>query len=146
MGSGYWGNNIVGGQTFYLTKDKGTAVSAYEAYEFHGTQKDTDIHPGQTFDLDYSFTQVLPLQKNMKTLLQIGLVGYEQCQTSDRSGPGVNPIVAANSHYRVNALGFTANIIQPEKNVVIGVKYFKEFSNSSTVQGYSLQISGAITF
>ena len=146
VGSGYWGNDIVAAQTIYLTKNKGTAVSAYEQYEFHGTQKDTDIHPGQTFDIDYSITQILPLQKNMKTLLQVGLVGYGQYQTTDRSGPGINPVVAANSHYKVNAIGFAANIIQPEKNFAIGVKYFKEYSNSSTIQGSSLQISGAITF
>jgi len=94
VGSGYWGNDLSAGETFYLTKNKGTAVSVYEMYEFHGTQKTTQIHPGQTFDLDYSLTQVLPLQKNMHTLLQLGLIGYEQLQTTDKSGPGINPTVA----------------------------------------------------
>ena len=28
--------------------------SAFELYEFHTTQEETDVHPGQTFDLDYS--------------------------------------------------------------------------------------------
>jgi len=28
----------------------------------------------------------------------------------------------------------------------VGIKYFKEFANRSTVEGYSIQISGAITF
>jgi hypothetical protein len=30
--------------------------------------------------------------------------------------------------------------------VSLGVKYFKEFSNRSTFQGYTLQIAGAVTF
>jgi len=146
VGSGYWGNDISSGQTFYLTKNRGTAFSAYEQYEFHGTQRDTDIHPGQTFNVDYSLTQVIPLQKNMHTLLQVGLVGYGQYQTTDRSGPGLNPVIEANTHYRVNALGAAANIILPVRKASLGFKWLKEFSNKSTVQGQTVQISGAITF
>lgn len=146
VGTGYWGHDISSGQTFYLTKNRGTAISAFEQYEFHGTQRDTDIHPGQTINIDYSLTQVIPLQKNMHTLLQVGLVGYGQYQTTDHSGPGINPVVAANTHYRVNALGAAANIILPVRKASLGFKWLKEFSNKSTVQGHTVQISGAITF
>jgi hypothetical protein len=146
VGTGYWGHDISSGQTFYLTKNRGTAFSAYEQYEFHGTQRDTDIHPGQTLNIDYSLTQVIPLQKNMHTLLQVGLIGYGQYQTTDRSGPGINPVLAANTHYRVNALGAAANIILPVRKASLGFKWLKEFSNKSTVEGQTIQISGAITF
>src|SRR5206468_9676069 len=129
---------------FYLTKNKGTSFSAYQMYEFHTAQKTTQIHAGQTFDLDYSLMQILPLQKHMHTLLQVGLVGYEQFQMTDNSDPGVNPDIPA--HYRVNALGAAANILLPVRKTALGVKYFKEFSNSATVQGYSLQIFAAVTF
>lgn len=146
VGTGYWGHAISSGQTFYLTKNRGTAISAFEQYEFHGTQRDTDIHPGQTLNIDYSLTQVIPLQKNMHTLLQVGLIGYGQYQTTDRSGPGLNPVIEANRHYRVNALGAAANIILPVRKASLGFKWLKEFSNKSTVQGQTIQISGAITF
>ena len=145
-GSGHWTNAPTAGLTFYLTKNKGTAFSVYQMYEFHTTQEGTNIHPGQTYDVDYSLTQVLPLQKDMHTLLQVGLVGYGQYQTTDKSGPGVIPEVAASTHYAVNALGVAGSIILPVRKTSVGVKYFKEFSNSSTVQGYSLQIYGVITF
>ena len=143
-GTGNWTNALTAGETFYLTKNKGTAFSAYQMYEFHTTQEGTNIHPGQNFDLDYSLTQILPLQKDMHTLLQVGLVGYGQWQTSDNSGPGVNPSVPG--HYKVNALGAAANIILPVRKASFGVKFFKEYSNVSTVQGYSVQITGAISF
>lgn len=143
-GSGHWTNAPTAGETFYLTKNKGTAFSAYEMYEFHTTQQGTNIHPGQTFDLDYSLTQILPLQKDMHTLLQVGVVGYGQWQTSNNSGPGVDP--QHPGHYRVNAIGGAANVILPVRKVAVGFKLMKEFSNSYTVQGYSLQITGAITF
>lgn len=57
----------------YLTKNKRTAFSAYQMYEFHSTQEGTNIHPGHTMDLDYSSTQVLPLQKDEHASLQFGV-------------------------------------------------------------------------
>jgi hypothetical protein len=143
VGSGYWTNCVSAGETFYLTKSKTTAVSAFEMYEFHGAQQGTKIHPGQTFDLDYSVTQTFRLEQDLR--LQLGLAGYGQWQTTDKNGPIVTPAQAA-AHYRVNALGFAANVILPVRKVSLGVKYFREFLNRSTFQGYSVQISGAITF
>ncbi len=143
-GTGHWTHSPTAGETFYLTKNKRTSVSAYQLYEFHTTQQGTNIHPGQTFNLDYSLMQILPLQKDMHTLLQFGLVGYGQWQTSNNSGPGIDP--AHPARYRVNALGGAANVILPTRKASVGFKLFKEFSNSSTVQGYSLQIVGGITF
>ncbi len=72
------------------------------------------------------------------------LVGYGQWQTSNNRGPGVDP--ANPAHYRVNAIGGAANVIMPVKKASVGFKLFKEFANSSTVQGYSLHIVGSITF
>jgi len=74
VGSGYWTPVVSGGQTFYLTKNRATALSAFQMYEFHGTQQGTMIHPGQTLNFDYSLTQVFPLQGNLR--FQLGLVGY----------------------------------------------------------------------
>ena len=61
VGSGYWTQALSSGQTFYLSKDKATSLSAFQMYEFHTTQEDTNIHPGQTLDLDYSLMQAVPL-------------------------------------------------------------------------------------
>ncbi|HKR60497.1 MAG TPA: transporter [Pyrinomonadaceae bacterium] len=143
VGSGYWTHVLSSGQTFYLTKNKSTAVSAFQMYEFHGAQTGTDIHPGQTLNLDYSLTQTTPLPKEMR--LQLGLVGYGQWQTTDKSGPTITP-EQAKAHYKVNALGFASNVILPAGKASLGFKYFREFANRSTFQGYTLQISGAIQF
>jgi hypothetical protein len=143
VGSGYWTPVLASGQTFYLDEKKKTALSAFEMYEFHSTQEGTQIHPGQTLDLDYSVTHTLSLQKDL--LLQLGLVGYEQWQTTDKTGPTITPAQSA-AHYRVNALGFASNVLLPARKVNLGVKYFQEFANRSGFQGFSLQIAGAITF
>lgn len=143
VGSGYWTSVVASGQTIYLRPSKATALSAFQMYEFHGTQQGTMVHPGQTFNLDYSLTQTFPLERNLH--LQLGLVGYGQWQTTDKHGPNIAPGKAA-LHYKVNALGFAANAVLPEQSVSVGVKYFREFECISTFQGYTLQISAAITF
>jgi hypothetical protein len=143
VGSGYWTHAPSSGQTWYLSDNKTTAISAFQMYEFHTTQEGTGIRPGDTFDLDYSVMQTLKPRDDMR--VQIGLVGYGQWQTTDKSGPGLTPAESA-AHYGVNALGFGANLVLPQRKASLGFKYFEEFSNRSTFQGYSTQISGSITF
>jgi hypothetical protein len=143
VGSGYWTSVVASGQTIYLNPSKATALSAFQMYEFHGTQEGTMVHPGQTFNLDYSLTQTFPLQPGLR--LQLGLVGYGQWQTTDKHGPTITPEQAA-AHYKANALGLAANATLPKQKVSVGVKYFREFECRSTYQGYTLQISAAITF
>jgi hypothetical protein len=143
VGSGYWSHVLASGQTAYLTSDKRTAVSAFQMYEFHATQERTDIQPGQTFNLDYSVTRMLLLAEDMT--LQVGVVGYEQRQTTDKRGPGITD-EQAGAHYAVNALGLAGNLNLPSRRVGLGLKYYQEFSNRSTFQGYSLQISGSVAF
>ena len=143
VGSGYWTHVLASGQSIYLTSDKRTAISAFQMYEFHGTQEGTDVKPGETFNLDYSVTHTIGLTTD--TRLQFGLIGYEQRQTSDKRGPGVSPDQAS-SRYAINAIGLAANINLPSRKTSLGLKYFDEFSNKSTFQGYSLQISGSVTF
>lgn len=143
VGSGYWTHVVSSGQTFYLTKDKATAFSAFQMYEFHTTQESIGIHPGQNFDLDYSVTQMIPA--GSKTRLQVGLVGYGQWQTTDKSGPAITAD-QAKAHYKVNAVGFSSNVFLPAQKLSLGFKYFQEFSDRSTFQGHSVQISGSIKF
>ncbi len=143
VGSGYWTHALSSGQTFYLTSNKQIILSTFEMYEFHTTQEATGIHPGETFDLDYSIVRSLAVSKNVQ--LQIGLVGYEQRQTTAKTGPTIS-VAASTERYAVNSLGFVVNSAFPKYKASLGVKYFKEFSDRSTFQGYSVQIAGSISF
>jgi len=142
VGSGYWTHAFSSGQTLYLTKDKATVFSAFQMYEIHTTQETTGIKPGDTFDLDFSLMRALPVGD--KRWLQVGLVGYNARQTTARTGPGITPEQVA-ERYKVNGLGFAASGNLPRK-INLGFKYFQEFTNRSTFQGHSIQISGAIKF
>jgi hypothetical protein len=143
IGSGYWTHAPSLGLTMFLTEDKTTTFSAFYLHEVHTVQEGTQIHPGQTANLDYSVTRTVRVAED--TQLQLGLIGYGQWQTTGKTGPEVSP-AQNDARYKVNALGFASNVVLPARKVSLGLKYFKEFSNRSTYQGYSLQIAGAVTF
>jgi hypothetical protein len=115
----------------------------FQLYEFHTTQEGTGIHPGDTFDLDYSMMGSLPVPGDVP--VQIGVVGYEQRQTTAKTGPSVS-FAASQERYAINSLGFAVTSAFPKRGASLGLKYFKEFLNRSSFQGYSLQISGSISF
>ncbi len=141
VGSGYWTHVLSSGQTFFPTAGKRTAISAFQMYEFHGSQSGTGVRPGDTLNLDFSVMQTLP--ERGATRVQVGAVGYAAWQTSAKAGPAVTAAEAA-ARYRVNALGVASIVAWPERMVTLGFKYFDEFSNESTFEGYSLQISIAV--
>src|SRR5499433_2075554 len=66
VGSGYWTSAVSSGQTIYLNENKTTSFSAFQMYEIPRTQQGTMIHPGQTFDLDYSLTHSFPLRQSLR--------------------------------------------------------------------------------
>jgi hypothetical protein len=143
VGNGYWTPVIAAGETFYLSADRSTTLSLFEMYEFHTTQAGTHIRPGETFDLDYSVMRAFPFHEESR--LQLGVIGYGARQTTARTGPGITPVEAA-QRYRVNGIGAGMNLLLPTQKVTLSLKYFDEFSNRWTYQGYSLQISAGVAF
>ena len=143
VGSGYWTHAPNVGVTLFLDAARMTTLSAFHMYEWHTVQNGTDVHPGQNADLDYSLARTVRVRDD--TQLQLALVGYGMWQTTGKTGPTISG-AATSARYAVNALGFASNVMLPARKVSLGMKYFKEFSNRSTYQGYTLQISGAVTF
>ena len=143
VGSGYWTHVGAAGETFNLTEGGAISASAFQMYEFHTTQEETGIHPGQTFDLDYSL--MASLRSTAAMNLQAGLSGYEQRQTTGRTGPGVT-LAQSQERYAVNSVGFALSAALPSRKASLGLKYFREFANRSTNQGYSFQITASIGF
>jgi hypothetical protein len=142
VGNGYWTPVFAAAETFYLSADRATTLSAFEMYEFHGTQSGTQIHPGETLDLDYSLMRAFIFADSR---LQLGLVGYGAWQTTAKTGPNITP-AQESQRYRVNSLGIGVNCVLPARKVTLSFKYFDEFSNQWTYQGYSLQISAGVGF
>jgi hypothetical protein len=143
VGSGYWTHALSSGQTFYLTGNKLLSLSTFQMYEFHTVQQGTGVHPGETFDLDYSLLYSAVSTRRFQ--LQGGLAGYEQRQTTAKTGPGIS-LAASEERYAINALGFAVLGVLPKRRASVGLKYFKEFANLATFQGYSLQFVASIGF
>jgi hypothetical protein len=77
--------------------------------------------------------------------LQVGVIGYGARQTTAKTGPGVTPAEVV-QRYRINGVGVGMNLALPTQKVTLALKYFNEFSNRWTYQGYSLQISAGVLF
>ena len=127
-----------------LTSNDALTFSAFELYEWHTTQHGTGTKPGDTINLDYSLITTFAFAKG-PTRLQVGLAGYEQRQTTAKRGSAVTE-EQSRERYSVNALGFVTNLVFPNHGFNAGVKLFEEFSNRAAYQGYSIQVSGGVSF
>ncbi len=157
VGSGYWGNNITSGTTFYITKNKGTSANLATDWEIHGERKTASVPagqitnktPGQAFTIEWGLGQVLPLKKDMSMLAQLGLVGYDQWQVSSNGGTVVLagvPVPASRiPYYSVHGIGFQSNFILPAKDVVLFFKYYDQYRALATVQGRTIVFGGSWT-
>lgn len=157
VGSGYWGNGITSGTTFYVTKNHGTTANLATDWETHGqkivasalTGQLSKITPGQAFTDEWGIGQVLPLKKDMSKLAQLGLVGYDQWQVSSNGG---NYLVAGTPvsaslvpYYSVHAIGVQANYILPAKGFSAFFKYYDEYSAKARPQGRTIVFGLAYT-
>ena len=143
VGSGYWTHTLSSGQTVYLTRDQTFTLSGFEMLEFHTTQEDTHVQPGDTFNFDYSL--MVSLARSETLGIQAGLVGYEQRQISKKTGPSITE-EESSARYGINSLGIAVQSAFPKQEANLALKYFKEFANRSSYEGYSVQLFGAITF
>ncbi len=150
VGSGYWGNNITSGTTFYLTKNKGTSANLATDWEIHG-QKTTvsipagelsKITPGEAFTMEWGIGQVLPVKKDFSQLAQLGLVGYDQWQVSSNGGNYLiagTPVAASRvPYYSVHGIGLQANYILPAKDLTGFFKYYDEYRAFARPKGRTI--------
>jgi len=158
VGSGYWGNDITAGTTFYITKNKGTSANLFTDWEIHGQKtvasavsgQLSKITPGQAFTDEWGIGQVLPLKKNLSQLAQLGLVGYDQWQVTANGGnylvAGLPVAASRVPYYSVHAIGGQGNYILPAKDFVVFFKYYGEYSAKARVQGRTIVFGGSWTF
>lgn len=150
IGSGYWGNHIMTGTTFYVTKNKGTSLNLLTDWEIHGsktTGQGTNVTPGQAFTDEWGIGQVLPLKKDFSRLLQLGVIGYDQWQVSDNGG-FVTPNIPASRvpYYSVHAVGFQSNFILPAKALNFFFKFEDEYRAFSRPEGHTIVFGGSWTW
>lgn len=152
VGSGYFGNHLQTGTTYYITKNKGTSANLFTDWEVHGTRQGTNNTyktPGQAFTDEWGIGQILPLKKDFSKLLQVGVVGYDQWQVTNNGGTvsvaGIPVPASIIPQYSVHAVGGQLNYILPAKNFSLFFKGYHEYSASSHTLGNTIVFGGAWT-
>jgi hypothetical protein len=155
IGSGYFGNHLMSGETVYITKNKGTSANLFTDWEVHGARdgtNGTNKTPGQAFTIEWGLGQILPLKKNFSQLLQLGLVGYDQWQVTQNGGTvpigntGITIPASTLPYYSVHAIGGQGTYILPTKNLSLYVKGYHEYTAYSHFVGTTITFGGAWTF
>lgn len=115
-GNGYKSTMLTGGGSYYFDAAKSWTGSVLVRYEMNSTQSN-DFKPGNQVSMEWGFGKSLGV-------VQVGLVGYDQWQTSNDSGPG-----ATGDHAERHAIG--AELVYPlmkEAGVMLKAAYYDEYS------------------
>jgi hypothetical protein len=143
IGLGFWTHQLQGVVTWYPWANKGTAVLAALTYEINGDKQDFDLTPGQHLTLNWGLSQYLPLRKDQKLLLEVGVAGYSSWQITDDSGSDAsNP----NVHDQVHAVGGQLGLTYVPWDAVLNTHYFGEFAAQDRFQGQVFGVSVAKKF
>ena len=152
IGTGYFGNHLQTGTTFYVTKNKATSVNLFTDWEVHGQRQGTNNTyktPGQAFTDEWGIGQILPLKKDLSKLLQLGVIGYDQWQvTADGGTIPIGPLVGPANvlpFYSNHAVGGQVTYILPAKHLSFFFKYEHEYKSYSTTLGNTIVFGGGWT-
>jgi hypothetical protein len=143
VGLGYWTNQIEGNVTWYPSVKRGTAITNTITVEFNGTQRDTNFRNGDFVTWNWGASQYVPLDKQIRYLAELGIMGYSQWQVTDSSGPNVaNPAF----HEQVHGIGLQAGITSTHLGLQLNFHYFNEFYAANRFRGnsYSLNLGYTI--
>ena len=147
VGSGYWGNDLVSGTTLYLTRNKRTTANLTTDWEIHRRKSGTNETPGQTFTTEWGIGRMLPLDKTVTKLLQLGVIGYDQWQVTANGGTLSDALPAKLvPFYSVHAIGFQTNLILAAKNLSFFFKYEPDYLAYAHPQGRTVVFGGSWTW
>jgi hypothetical protein len=115
-GNGYKSTMLTGGGTYYFDDAKTWTGSALVRFEMNSRQSN-NVKPGNQVSMEWGFGKSLGA-------VQVGVVGYDQWQTSNDSGPG-----ATGDHAARHAIG--VEVVYPlmkEAGVMLKAAYYDEYS------------------
>lgn len=145
VGSGYWGHHLQFAGTAYFDKMKMWQLSVYNDYEFHQSKQTLigSMTPGQTYSLEWGFGHTFKLKPNFSQLLQVGVVGYNQWQTTNDS---TGLVLFANSHYQVHAIGPEITFLMPMKKLSATFRYLPEWGAVKRSEGHTMVVAFSYRF
>jgi len=114
-GNGYNSYMISLGGTAYFGNDREVSVSALSRYELHG-DNDAGFEPGDQLTLEWG------IGKRIMPGVDVGLVGYDQWQTTDDKGTG-----ASNETFSKHAIGVEVTYQSMLLGGFIEAAYYNEY-------------------
>ena len=117
-GKGYKSTMLTGGATYYFDADKKISASALMRFETN-SEKAGGFKPGNQVTLEWGIAKVMGP-------VQVGIVGYDQMQVSNDSGPG-----ASTSNASRHAIG--AEVVLPilSAGVFLKAAAYKEYRSEA---------------
>lgn len=138
--SDYWGHDITAAATVYLNEKKTTSFSLNAILELHQKKRHQDVRVGNSLNVEYGVGSVVPVGKEAKTFLRLGVVGYLQWQLARDSGPNI-PVRTDNPRDQVFAVGPEAGVtISPWKANLL-FRYGKEVYVRNRGRGQTFAVS-----
>ncbi|MFN0077856.1 MAG: transporter [Prosthecobacter sp.] len=123
-GKGYYTNMFTVGGTWFPDDKKTWSVSVLNRYEINDSQRGTGIRPGQVYTIEYG------IAKALTPVLECGVVGYWQRQTTFDTGPA-----APRVRDGVAALGMEVTYAFPKIMLFTSLRYLHEFNATNRPQG-----------
>lgn len=115
-GKGFWTQMITAGGTVYFDEARTWSLSALNRYEFNSEEEDTGITPGQEWTIEWG------LAKGVSKIVELGVSGYCQMQTTPDSGPN-----ASSDLDQALALGPEVTAVWPQTGIMFSLRYLHQF-------------------
>ena len=130
LAKGFWSHMLTAGATWYADAAKTWAFSMLNRYEIHMEHQDFDITPGNTYTVEWG------ISKSLKPMLDVGVVGYWQQQTTEDSGAG-----ASDKLDRVVGIGPEVSGVIPKVGIITSLRYLREFAAKDRPEGNTLTLT-----
>ena len=129
-GKGFWGHMITVGGTFYFDKEKTWALSLLNRYEINQENSDTHVTPGNEWTLEWG------LSKKINPVVNVGVVGYYQLQTTKDCGDN-----ASSDRDQVLAFGPEISLVSPDLGLFTSLRYNFEVMAKDRPQGQTIVLT-----
>lgn len=126
-GKNYWTTMATGGGTAYLDKNRRWTASLLARYEVHKRRRDSDVKLGNDFHFEWG------LASSVSKLVQLGVVGYNQFQTTRDTGAAIT--WDGRIKDRVAAVGPEISVKIPKAMFFVSLRGLAEFAARDRAQG-----------
>jgi len=129
-GKGFWGHMLTAGGTYYFDQEKSWSLSLLNRYEINMENDELDITPGQVWTLEWGAA------KTLAKVIDVGLIGYYQVQTTSDSGAGSS---RAKDH--VVGIGPEVSVAFPKLTLFTSLRYAYEVDAHDRPQGHMMNLT-----